>query len=583
MSKRTLYYFVCLFGSILIYELPYYLTLRKTGWMLLPPVLSMDQFLYLNLSCIRHASATEVVNPWYGTQVPVSAVGYLQFPITFLLFRVIHWFSRSWTAAMLVWAGIWTALSFAAGSFCLNSLFPHSDRRLTSIGALGLLVLQSPLTYAAEFARLPSLSGFRELWLPFVRFAYPQVIVPVVLSYWGLQVRALRTGSKWALFGMVLMQFAACAAFPYILPVIAVGTAITTAIAQRHRNETTLSRATVFVFAAACGVLDIGYFVLSGLGKSNGNVQFAFQFRREMILPSLRLYVLLLVLGSVLALISRTSLAARATVTGLALSNALFAFSAVFFPPSTMMLNHVNYVLTLTTWLPLTVAAWTIVEKFRLLQISVLIVLILTALWEGLATYRTNLPVNILQYAAIQELEKLALTSNDLVVAPGQFSDDISSWVPLVSPARVLYTPNAENILSLDSIRSEQTSRQALYLTLGGLDSTRLNSIVESGKVEPLNALEQHGDRGYHISPLEADRLHVRTILRERLGPLLSRLQSNPIISSPLFSGFERVVVIDSSGTPFFQPSTFSPWLELEQTYQRNGTRVWICRPKGGL
>jgi hypothetical protein len=35
-----------------------------------------------------------------------------------------------------------------------------------------------------------------ELRLPFVRFAYPQVIVPLVLAYWGLQVRALKSGSK---------------------------------------------------------------------------------------------------------------------------------------------------------------------------------------------------------------------------------------------------------------------------------------------------------------------------------------------------------------------------------------------------
>jgi hypothetical protein len=581
MSKRTGFYLACLVCSILIYELPYFLTLLKTGWTPLSPVLNMDQFLYLNLSCIRHASATEVVNPWYGDRVPVSAVAYLRFPVTFLLFRVTHWFLRSWTAAMLVWASIWAGLTFAAGAFCLNSLFPDSDRRLTAIGAFGLLVLQSPLTYAAEIVRLPSPTGFLELLLPFSRFAFPQVIVPVVLSYWGLQVRALRSGSKWNLVGMALMQLGACAAFPYILPVIALGTAITIATVHRRRSEIALSRAAVFVFAVACGVLDIGYLVLAGLGKADGNIQFALQFRREMILPSFRPYVLLLVLGATLALISRTSLASRATVAGLALSNALCAFSGVFFPPSTQMLNHVNYVLTLTTWLPLMVAGWAILEKFGHLRMALTVVLAVTALWESFATYRANLPVNTLQAAALAEIEKLALTSEDLVVAPGQFPDDISSWVPLVSPARVLYTPNAECILSLDSIRTEQTSRQALYLTLGGMTPARLTSITESGNLTPLNSLEQHGDRGYHDSPLETDRLHIGTVLRERLGPLLSRLQSNPTSANPLFSGYERVVVIDSSSAPFFQPSAFAPWLQIEQAYQRNGTRVWVCRPKG--
>jgi hypothetical protein len=208
-------------------------------------------------------------------------------------------------------------------------------------------------------------------------------------------------------------------------------------------------------------------------------------------------------------------------------------------------------------------------------------ILAMVALWEGFAVYSTNRPVNILQAEAIEEVEKLALTPKDLVVAPGQFSDDISSWVPLVSPARVLYTPNAENILSLDGIRTEQTSRQALYLAMGGISPTRLVSMTESDKLSPLNSLEQHGDRGYHISPLEADRLHVRRILRERLGPLLSRLQSNPASANSLFNGYGRVIVIDSSSAPLFQPAAFASWLEIEQAYQRNGTRVWVCRPKG--
>jgi hypothetical protein len=482
---------------------------------------------------------------------------------------------------MLMWGGIWAGLTFAASAFCLNSLFPDSDRRLTALGAFGLIMLQSPLTYAAEIARWPSMSGFLELWLPFSRFMFPQVIVPVVLSYWGLQVRALRSGSKWNLVGMTLLQLGACAAFPYILPVIALGTAITIAIVRLYQSEIVLSRRAVFVFAVVCAVLDVGYLALAGLGRANGNVQFALEFRRDMILPSFRAYVLLLVVGAVLALISRTSLAARATVAGLAFSNALFAFSGVFFPPSTMILSHVNYVLTLTTWLPLTVAGWVLLEKFKLLRIGLMVVLGVTSTWQGFATYRANLSVNILQAAAVAEIQKLALTPNDLVVAPGQFSDDISSWVPLVSTARVLYTPNAECILPLDSIRMEQTFRQALYLTLGGMNLPQLTSITERRNLDPLNSLEQHADRGYHDSPLEADRLRVRTILKARLGPLLSRLQSNTTSANPLFSGYDRVLVIDSSSVPFFQPSAFTPWLEIEEAYQSNGTRVWVCRPKG--
>ena len=74
MSRRAIF-FAALLSSIAIYELPYLLTLAKTGWSPLPPVVDYpaDQMLYLNLSTIHHASATEVVNtPGTATSFPLS-------------------------------------------------------------------------------------------------------------------------------------------------------------------------------------------------------------------------------------------------------------------------------------------------------------------------------------------------------------------------------------------------------------------------------------------------------------------------------------------------------------------------------
>ena len=94
---------------------------------------------------------------------------------------------------MLAWAAIWAALTFVAAVFCFDSFFPGKDRSLAVIGALALLVLQSPLTYLAEIKRLPSPNGFFELWLPFSRFAFPQVMVPVVLRKPGRTWRERKT------------------------------------------------------------------------------------------------------------------------------------------------------------------------------------------------------------------------------------------------------------------------------------------------------------------------------------------------------------------------------------------------------
>lgn len=585
MSKRKGYWFVFIVCSILIYELPYFLTLRKTGWTPLAAVVDYpaDQMLYQILSTIQYNSPSEVVNPWYGNPVPAVDVPHLRFPITFLLFRLIHGIFPSWTVAMLVWASIWAGLTFAAAEFCLSSLFPNSDRRLTILGAFGLLVLQSPLTYIAEVRQLPSVAGFYQLWLPFLRFAYPQVIVPVVLAYWALQVRALKSGSKWVLAGMTLLQFAAFVAFPYIVLVIAVGTAITILIARRGKSGVTLSWTTVVLFAVVCGILDIVYLLLVGFGSSHGNVRFALQFRPEMILPALRPYVLLLVAGAGFALASRASLEAKTTIAGLALSNAIFAFSDVFFPATSMMLLHINYLITVTTWLPLIVALWPWFEKFdgRRLRIALTSAFILIGVWEGFASYRSNLSFNALQAAAVEELKGLALTPKDLVVAPAQFSDDISCLVPLVTRAKVLFTRDAENILSADSIRGEQAFRQALYLEMSGITHDRLLLFTEPGSPDSrINPIALFGELGYASSKLPADRAKVRTLVRERLGPMLTQVESDPASASSLFQGYDRVIVIDGSSQPLFKPSAFSPWLKIEQAYERNGTRVWICEPR---
>ncbi len=585
MSQRRQYYFVFLICSILVYELPYFLTLRKTGWSQLPAVVDYpaDQMLYLNLSAIHYDLPSEVVNPWYGNRVPAVDVAHLRFPITFLLFRLTHAIFRSWTLAMLVWAGTLAGLTFAAAAFCLRSIFPDNDFRLTITAAFGLLVLQSPLVYLADLVRLPSVSGIYDLRLPYMRFAFPQVIVPVVFAYLGLQTRALKSGSKGAWVGMALLQFAACCAFPYVLPIVAVATAITILIIECYSRQKALRWPTPLLFAAACGVLDIGYLLLAGLATSHGNIQFGLHFRPEMIIPSMRPYVLLLLIGAGLALASPATLAAKATVAGLALSNALFAFSDVLFPVTSLMDSHVNYIVALTSWLPLIVVLWPGIEKVngRPFRIALGGVLISIALWQGFSSYRSSLPVNTLQAEAVKELGKLALTPKDLVVAPAQFSDDISCWVPLLSRAKVLFTRDAENILSSDSIRGEQAFRQALYLELGGINRDSLISFTEPGSPDSeISRIELFGEIGYQSSPLAADHVKLRTLVRQRLEPSMARLDSDPASAQYLFHGYDRIVVVDSISQPVFKASALAPWLEIKQEYAANGVRIWICQPK---
>ena len=589
MSKRTVLLFsAALLCGVAIYELPYILTLAKTGSSPLPPAFETpaDQVLYLNLSALHYVSPTDIVNPWYGDIVRAVDVPHRRFPVAFFLFHITQSMIGSWTTAMLVWAAIWSALTFAAAAFCLDSFLPAKDPFLIVTGALVLLLLQSPLNYLAQISALPSLKGFSNLHLPFVRFLFPQVVMPFALAYWGLQTRVLKNASYYGLGGMALLQLVGLATFPYILPVIAVGTAISVLIIMRRNSEIAVSKPAVLAFAFVCGLLDIGYLSLVGLGESRGVTQYAVHFYPAMIRASARPYVLLLVVAAALAMFSRTSLAARATVAGLALSHALLAFSDVLVPNSTSMIRvHVNYFLTVTTWLPLLLFVLPFLEKLkpRPLRGALIGGLLLIGCWQGFANYRWGLPYNLPQAAAAVEFQQLHLTATDLVIGPGLFSVDISCQVPLLSPARVLFTRDAEDILSADRIRDEQTLRQAIHLEMGGINHNSLVSLTDpSAPLLPLNPIAQFGDLAYLWSPLPTDNLQVRRMIRERLGPVLAQLDSDPTLAYSLLAGYDRIIIIDVRSDPYFSPSAFSNWLAIDKAYETKELKVWTCHSKFG-
>jgi hypothetical protein len=574
---------IALLCNVVIYELPYALTLARTGWTSLPPVMAVDQMLYLNLSSIQHVSADEVVNPWYGNAVLTSDVPHLRFAAAFVLFRFTRALLRSWTVAMLLWAATWAALSFWAAVFCLHSFFPDAKPGLVLLSSTGLMVLAPPLTYLAEVRHFWSLPQLLELHLPFVRFAIPQVIVPALLIYLGLQARALSGGSKSVLGLMALCQFGVCVGFPYFLPVLAIGTGLSILIAKSALSGIRLTWLSILGFGATCGFLDIGYLLLGDFRSSQGNVQFNPHLRPEMILPCMKPFMLVLALFAGLAMISRAAAGTKATVAGLALANALFGFSDVVFPPQAQILDHPYYLIALTMWLPLLVFLWAFLQHFesRAMSVALISMVVALSLWESFAIFKSNQTVNMIQAAALSEIKKLSLTGQDMVIAPAHSADDISSWIPLVSSARVLYTSDGENILSAADTRTVQPLRQSLYLSMAGMDLINLTRITADHSPDSLlNSLVQQGERGYERSPLLSDRLHARSLVRERLEPLLSTLQDDPTLPNSVFSSYKRIIVLDTSSEPLFVPTVFSRWMQIDHAYISNGIRIWICHAR---
>ena len=191
------------------------------------------------------------------------------------------------------------------------------------------------------------------------------------------------------------------------------------------------------------------------------------------------------------------------------------------------------------------------------------------------------LPVNTFQAAVIRLIEPLKLTTQDLVIAPSRFSDDISSWIPLLSTGRVLFTGDGENILSASATRTEQTSRQAIYLMMTGLNLASLNSRTEIGSSAlQIRPLLQQTDQTYAGSPLAIDQTNLRHSLRERLVPMISQLETDPSTSREIFAPYRRIVVVDSPDSNVFDVSSFSKWLEVENSYDANGVKVYICHSR---
>lgn len=569
---------------LLCYEGPAVLTLLKVGWEPIPPALSSDQNLYLNLSAIRHASATEVINPWYGTRVLTVDVPHLMFPITFILFGAVHALFSSWTTAMLLWTALWTALTYVSAVYCLNSAFPNADQTLTNLAALAFLVLESPIIYLGDFRELVRTKNFFAVSLPYLRFAVPQVVLPCVLAYWGLQTIALKKLSALRLTGLVLLQFCVFVSFPYFLPVVAIGTGATLLIHRIRDKAGAWPLRTTLTFAAACGIIDIGYVMLAGLGRSHANVHMSLQFRPEMIVPSTRPYMFLLIAAACLAAITRTPKTTQNTAIGAALASALFGFADVFFPPEAQMLEHPNYLIGIVTLLILLVVVWPAAEGLSSRPFRGLIfgVLITVGFWESYSSFHMVVPLNIFQRKVADELQRLSLNEQDLVIAPSRSPDDVSSWIPLVSRAQVLFTSDGENILSAEDTRTIHTLRQALYLTLCGIDSRSIQARTQDGSSDSeIRPLLQQTDKTFAYSRLQKDRVKVRHLLRDRLTTAYLELEHDPS-SVGFLTNYRRIVVIDSSTDRVFDRLSILKWLVVQQSYERNGVTVYVGHAQTG-
>jgi hypothetical protein len=382
---------------------------------------------------------------------------------------------------------------------------------------------------------------------------------------------------------MALLQFFVCAAFPYFLPVLALGTGIACLAYAVCETTSGWTWRWTLIYAAVCGALDVGYVTLAGLGQSHANVHLGLQFRPDNIVPALRPYMLLLLAAAGLTFFSKASQAAKMTCAGVALSSALFGFADVFFSPEAQMLQHPTYIIATVTWLPLLIYFWSHLEKISRPGVRSLLLgaIIAVGFWEAIASFRMMLPANEFQRKVANELTHLDLNEHDLVIAPSHFSDDVSSWVPLLTSARVLFTGNGENILSANDTRNIQTYRQAMYLIFTGMDvaSVRARTRDDSAEAD-IRPLLQQTDQTYAGSRLKLDQINLRRMLRDRMTRVFAELENEAPANGTVLNAYKRIVVIDNSTAKTFDFAALSRWLIIEKSYERDGVIVLLSYPR---
>jgi hypothetical protein len=287
---------------------------------------------------------------------------------------------------------------------------------------------------------------------------------------------------------------------------------------------------------------------------------------------------LLLVLSVCCVLINRHSTAGLC-VGSLGLANAIALISDAFLRPELQMSHHAGYFVPFVMSIQLLFllhqgVSWILPDRKAVVFGVVGAFSLMVGIVAGEATYQSNLSRNENTLRFSRVLSQLPLQAGYLVVAPAQTVDDPAVFVPLLSPARVLFTTNAEMIMTHEQKQNIQSERQAEYLYLRGLDRIVLDNSVgvnPKGLMAFANLDERAGLNSSHDYQRTAEAIY------SRLSPLLKDVAANG--GSVTAKGFSRVFVIDYQEKQVFAEDRIRSAFDVqeERTYSSLNIRVYIC------
>jgi hypothetical protein len=419
--------------------------------------------------------------------------------------------------------------------------------------------------------------------LPYIRTFTPQIAVPLLVLYVGLQIRALQKRSTITWGIMALVQFAAFAAFPYATLIMA-GTTAVALFWDILAGQRARALRVALGFLLVCSLLDLAFALNrsggfhSGFPDGTSPIKFQPFLIREIIG---KFWVMTAILVLAIAVTRKLLPERKWPLVGLGFSVLLFKLSdAVISERLFYISDHIGYFYnaTITILAMFLVSAHlpAAVRPLRVVQIAAIAVLVFCIAFGCLmaqANYKGNLPYNLEQADLSNWFARGQVSTNDLIITQFQTSRyDDCEWIPLLSDAQLLYCRNAQVILTPDQNRDVQRLREVLYLYFDGKDHQWLESSTQFARTGLYGELE---------SFRTPEELSARIVaLRDEMRPIFDTVErQDPAITS-FFRRFRRVWVIQNRHNQLFSNERLATYLKLDDPEVSGDLTITPAQPK---
>lgn len=570
-ASRAVAQFVAVVFILFIYSYPSLKARADFGPAELPPIFAPDLSLYLNLGSVKTVSPGQVLNPYYLVRVPANGTAYLKFRLGAVLFS--NWnkllAGRMWLA-MFLWNLFWWGLLCAVALWLFQRFLPV-DSWTIGVAGLGLLMLVNigmARPVLAAWIHLPSLSGFQNVGLPFMRAFSPQIPMPLLLCYLGLQMSALRGKSLHRWLGMGMLQLLTLSTFPYATLVMA-GLTFVSILWQLLSLGPRSVGPIPFAYGVACAVAD-GVFLKRGSMNIYASHTSLIHFQPQL-LPHLigGAWLILCLLTVAVALGKTLPAAVKWPLVGLGATTLLLMVGDAVIPATVLLLSsHAAYFAHTTTAIMFTFLASAALAgfarsiKMRTAVAVALAILVLNGIFLSLGTYRAFLPANRDQVELTRLVSSRRPAEGELFIARSQSVDDPCGWVALLSRGPVLFCTDAETMLTPQQNRNIHRFRQALYLYFSGTDSDYLERVINHP--DSTGLMYQLGFWAEASSLSREEQEAGLRGIQEDLIPALKRVEMHDPAASQFFRPFSRIIVLEDLHDPTFLPARLASFLKLE-------------------